>query len=80
LAHIYFISGRSGSTLLPASLRQNPRFYASMSRPLAGRIGPSMFIDDVQRQRVLRGLFDKGLFGQADSGTFLPTHVSLWMP
>lgn len=68
---IHFISGlpRSGSTLLSALLRQNPRFHASMSGPLAGLFGCllsemsarnefSVFIDDAQRQRLLRGLFD----------------------
>jgi sulfotransferase len=71
LAHIHFISGlpRSGSTLLAALLAQNPRFRAGMSGPLAGMVGAllgemsgrnefSVFIDDAQRQRVLRGLFD----------------------
>ena len=68
---LHFISGlpRSGSTLLAALLRQNPRFHAGMSGPLAGMFGAllgemsarsefSLFINDVQRQRVLRGLFD----------------------
>lgn len=68
---IHFISGlpRAGSTLLSALLRQNPRFHAGMSGPLAGLFGSllgemsarsefSVFIDDAQRQRVLRGLFD----------------------
>jgi hypothetical protein len=34
---IHFISGlpRSGSTLLAASLRQNPRFHAGISSPVA---------------------------------------------
>ena len=68
---IHFISGlpRSGSTLLAALLRQNPRFEAGMSGPLAGLFGSllgemsarnefSMFIDDTTRERILRGLFD----------------------
>lgn len=68
---IHFISGlpRSGSTLLAALLRQNPRFHAGMSGPAAGMFATmlgemsgrnefSMFIDDAQRQRVLRGLFE----------------------
>ncbi|MFC5437933.1 sulfotransferase family protein [Rhodanobacter umsongensis] len=67
----HFISGlpRSGSTLLSAILSQNPRFRAGMSGPLAGMFGAllgemsgrsefSVFIDDTQRQRVLRGMFD----------------------
>lgn len=68
---IHFISGlpRSGSTLLAALLAQNPRFHAGMSGPLASLFGSllgemsarnefSVFIDDAQRKRLLRGLFD----------------------
>jgi sulfotransferase len=68
---IRFISGlpRSGSTLLAALLRQNPRFHANMSGPLAGMVNAmlgemsdrnefSMFITDTQRQRTLQGLFE----------------------
>jgi len=68
---IHFISGlpRSGSTLLAALLRQNPRFDAGMSGPLAGLFGAllgemsarnefSVFLDDAKRQRILHGLFD----------------------
>jgi len=68
---IHFISGlpRSGSTLLSALLRQNPRFHAGMSGPMAGMFATllgemsgrnefSVFITEAQRQRVLRGLFD----------------------
>ena len=71
MAAIHFISGlpRSGSTLLAALLRQNPRFQAGMSGPLAGLFGAllgemsarneySIFIDDAKRQRILRGLLD----------------------
>src|ERR1700760_1197790 len=68
---IHFISGlpRSGSTLLAALLRQNPRFQAGMSGPLAGLFGAllsemsarneySIFIDDDKRERILHGLFN----------------------
>jgi sulfotransferase len=59
----------SGSTWLPALLRQNPRFQAGMSGPLAGLFGAllsemsahnefSVSIDDTQRERILHGLFD----------------------
>lgn len=71
MAKMHFISGlpRSGSTLLAAILRQNPRFEAGMSGPLAGLFGAllgqmsarneySVFIDDARRERVLRGLFE----------------------
>ena len=63
----HFISGlpRSGSTLLSALLRQNPRFHANMSGPLAGLLGSilermsaknefSVFIDDSQRENIIR--------------------------
>ncbi|HET7332276.1 sulfotransferase [Dyella sp.] len=66
---IHFISGlpRSGSTLLSALLQQNPRFHAGMSSPVAGMVTTmlgelsgrnefSVFINDAQRQRILRGL------------------------
>ncbi|GLQ47939.1 hypothetical protein GCM10007862_29900 [Dyella lipolytica] len=68
---IHFISGlpRSGSTLLAALLRQNPRFHANMSSPLLGMVNAmlgemsdrnefSTFITDAQRRRTLRGLFE----------------------
>lgn len=68
----HFISGlpRSGSTLLAALLRQNPRFHAGMSSPVAGMVGAllgdmsgrnefSVFIDDAKRQRVLRGVVEQ---------------------
>jgi sulfotransferase len=64
MSSIHFISGlpRSGSTLLAGLLRQNPRFEAGMSGPLAGLFGAllgemsarneySVFIDDAKRQR-----------------------------
>jgi len=67
---IHFISGlpRSGSTLLAALLKQNPRFQAHMSGPMAGIFDAllgnmsrsnefSVFISDAQRQRILRGVF-----------------------
>ncbi|KAA0068363.1 sulfotransferase [Rhodanobacter sp. T12-5] len=68
---VHFISGlpRSGSTLLAGLLRQNPRFHAGMSSPvgglfdtlqgqMSGRNEYAVFINDTQRQRILRGLFD----------------------
>lgn len=67
----HFISGlpRSGSTLTAALLKQNPRFHAGMSSPIAalfeGLIAQvsagtelSTMVDDEQRARLLRGLFD----------------------
>ncbi len=65
----HFISGlpRSGSTLLAAILRQNPRFHAGMTSPvgemfvalleaMSDRKETSVFLDDEARQRVLRGM------------------------
>jgi sulfotransferase len=73
---VHFISGlpRSGSTLLAALLRQNPRFHAHMSSPLAGMVDAMLgemsdrneyatFISDEQRRRVLLGLF-AGYYGE----------------
>lgn len=67
----HFISGlpRSGSTLLAAILRQNPRFHAGMSGPVASLFDAviaqvsagselASMVDVVQRQRILRGLFE----------------------
>lgn len=67
----HFISGlpRSGSTLLAAILRQNPRIHAAMTSPvgslftsLHATMGQqnefSEFIEEKQRERVLRGIFD----------------------
>jgi len=67
---LHFISGlpRSGSTLLAAILRQNPRFHAGMSSPVASlfmamqgamsrRNEAAVFIDDTQKHELLRGVF-----------------------
>lgn len=68
---VHFISGlpRSGSTLLAALLRQNPRFHAGMMSPVGGLFSALMrqmsqeneaavFIDDDQRVRLLRACFE----------------------
>jgi sulfotransferase len=68
--NIHFISGlpRSGSTLLSALLRQNPRFHAFMSSPMNSLVNSlmrdmsqgneyGMFITAQQRARILSGLF-----------------------
>lgn len=67
----HFISGlpRAGSTLLAAILRQNPRFHAGMSSPVASLFEGilaqvsagseiSTIVNEEQRARILRGLFD----------------------
>ncbi len=68
---IHFISGlpRSGSTLLSAILRQNPRFHAMMTSPVGAiylamleatsrKNEASVFISQDQKQALLTGVFD----------------------
>ncbi len=67
----HFISGlpRSGSTLLAGILRQNPRFCASMSSPVAGLVNSLLeqtgansesysFFDDDKRKRLCKAVFE----------------------
>ena len=69
-AAIHFISGlpRSGSTLLSAILRQNPRFHAGMTGPVGSLVDANLrvmsmsnetaiFITDEQREALLRNIF-----------------------
>ncbi|HUB90466.1 MAG TPA: sulfotransferase [Dyella sp.] len=87
---IHFISGlpRSGSTLLAALLRQNPRFHAGMSGPLAGMVNAmlgemsdrnefSMFITHEQRRRVVQGLFEN-YYGDEFAGEVLFDTSRAW--
>ena len=75
---LHFISGlpRSGSTLLSAILRQNPRFSAGMTSPLgdmvssliaemSGKNDFSVAISDAQRLAILRGVF-QNYYGTGD--------------
>ena len=68
---IHFISGlpRSGSTLLAAILRQNPRFQAGMTSPMGSIVTAllrqmsqdnetAVFINDTQREAILRAVFE----------------------
>jgi sulfotransferase len=68
---IHFISGlpRSGSTLLAALLRQNPRFCAGMTSPVgnlfsamltatSARAETSVFLREEHRERLLRACFE----------------------
>jgi sulfotransferase len=85
----HFISGlpRSGSTLLSALLLQNPRFHAGMSSPV-GLLYDNMLNDmgsgselgamlnQAQRRRVLRGLFDSYYADQADKQVIFDTNRS----
>ena len=67
----HFISGlpRSGSTLLAGILRQNPRFHAAMSSPVAGLVNGALehmgaasesysFFDETKRRTICRALID----------------------
>ncbi|MEZ2280070.1 MAG: sulfotransferase [Microcoleus sp.] len=51
----HFISGlpRSGSTLLAALLRQNPRFHSAMTSPIGGA-SRSNVVSHERRQSVFR--------------------------
>lgn len=86
-AQFHFICGlpRSGSTLLSALLRQNPRFHAGMSSPVCSlfngmlgqlgagsEFGPLVTTD--QRRRLGRGLFDAYYADQADKGVIFDTN------
>src|SRR5262245_22241232 len=71
VAKAHFISGlpRSGSTLLSALLKQNPRFHASVTSPMARFFVFAMnqmssgsefavFFDDARRQAILRNILE----------------------
>jgi sulfotransferase len=83
----HFISGlpRSGSTLLAALLRQNPRFYAGMTSPVGGlcsgllnqfsagsEYGP--MITQAQRRRLLKGLFESYYADEKDKDIIFDTN------
>ncbi|KVU29775.1 sulfotransferase [Burkholderia ubonensis] len=85
----HFISGlpRSGSTLLAALLRQNPRFHADISSPLAGMYNAllrevggaseySVFFSDARRHAVLKGMFD-GYYAGYSAGVIFDNN-RLW--
>lgn len=69
VTRLHLISGlpRSGSTLLCALLRQNPRFTAAMTSPVASLCGAlhkkmcggefGVFFDDAKRTTMLRSVF-----------------------
>jgi sulfotransferase len=82
----HFISGlpRSGSTLLAALLRQNPRFHAGMTSPVGSlfsgmlnqfsagsEFGP--VIQQSQRRRLLQGLFESYYADQEDKKIIFDT-------
>jgi sulfotransferase len=87
---IHFVSGlpRSGSTLLSALLRQNPRFSAAVTSPVLALCGALMekmsgagefssFFDNDRRRALLRGVFD-GYYAPIDGGSVVFDTNRLW--
>lgn len=85
--NFHFISGlpRSGSTLLAALLRQNPRFHAGMTSPVGGLFGSLLnqfsagseygpVITQAQRRRLLKGLFDSYYAEEKDKNVIFDTN------
>lgn len=85
--HFHFISGlpRSGSTLLAAILRQNPRFHAAMTSPVGALVSANLQImspgseaallmEEEQKPRILRGLFDGFYAPMADKAVIFDTN------
>lgn len=90
MANYHFISGlpRSGSTLLAAILRQNPRFHAGMTSPVGTLVATMVqqfaagtefgsTITREQRRRLVRGVFDAYYADQADKAVVFDTN-RLW--
>lgn len=86
----HFISGlpRSGSTLLAGLFRQNHRFHAAMSSPVASlmnscleQIGAgsefSSFFDEAKRKRLCQSLFDAFYHDKAEFPVIFDTN-RLW--
>jgi sulfotransferase len=87
MSNYHFISGlpRSGSTLLAALLQQNPDVSAGMSSPVGGLFHAthnamgawsenSVMLDDAQRQRILRGVFDSYYADRQDKRLIVDTN------
>jgi sulfotransferase len=83
LNKVHFISGlpRSGSTLLSAVLRQNPKFQSDITGPLAtmcmavhqkisGNSEFSVLFDEKRCAQVLRGMFE-AYYAQVPSGSVI---------
>jgi len=86
----HFISGlpRSGSTLLAAILRQNPRFHAAMASPVGGLVErmleamsedneSSVFISPEQKRALILSIFSAYYHPQADKEIIFDTN-RLW--
>ncbi|WP_335152742.1 sulfotransferase family protein [Nostoc sp.] len=90
ISKIHLISGlpRSGSTLLGALLRQNPRFHASMSSPVGSLVNRmleamsednefSVFITPEQKRALTLAIFSTFYQSQADKEVIFDTN-RLW--
>ncbi|MEG4088022.1 sulfotransferase [Microcoleus sp. Pol12B4] len=86
----HFISGlpRSGSTLLVALLRQNPRFHAAMTSPVGGLVERmleamsednefSVFISPEQKRALIMSIFSAYYHPQAEKEVIFDTN-RLW--
>jgi len=86
----HFISGlpRSGSTLLAALLRQNPRFHAAMTSPVGGLVDRileamsednefSVFISPEQKRALILSIFSAYYHPQSDKEVIFDTN-RLW--
>lgn len=86
---LHFISGlpRSGSTLLSALLRQNPRFHADISNPLASVLQGNLqmmgtgteaahLMDDAQKPAILRAIADATISTRTDRPVVFDTNRS----
>jgi sulfotransferase len=86
---LHFISGlpRSGSTLLAAILRQNPRLHANMSSPIGALFQEllmamgthhdyAVLINPEQRRNLLQGLFENYYKGVFDAQVVFDTNRS----
>jgi sulfotransferase len=86
-ARLHFISGlpRSGSTLLAGLLRQNPRFHAAMTGPVAamvqallGTFTPqnetAVFLDEPRRRAILRAVIEAFYAPVADRALVFDTN------
>lgn len=87
MQRFHFISGlpRSGSTLLAGILRQNPRFHAGMSSPVAALTSALLnqfsagsefapVVTQYQRQRLIRGVFENFYADIRDKGSIFDTN------
>ena len=84
---VCFISGlpRSGSTMLAAIMRQNPRFHAGMSSPLHGIFTSLMrsmgaaneyarFLPECRKERIVRSVFTAFFADRADRRIIFDTN------